>query len=137
RLLPAATAAHTEVRGMPRDATGGQGMSKPEMIQEVLTDAPDLPAPKVRAAVWDRYGGEVTAREIAGMRKKLRQPAEHADAAPRAKPRPEVAERKPAARVRRRRLSHTARKKGAAGAVRAKDFKAAEVTVKQLSAILE
>jgi len=122
---------------MPRDASGGHGKSKPEMIREVLEEAPDLPAPQIRATVWDRFGGEVTTQEIAHMRKKLRQgqngtpePA----APPPAKARPERAERK---RVADRPLVETAARKKPPAAIRARDFSAAEVTVKQLSAILE
>lgn len=102
---------------MPRGDGGGQGMSKPAMIQDVLTEAPDLPAPKVRSAVWERFGGEVTTREIARVRQKLRQA--------RAEPAPP-----PAAEPARR-------KKAAPAAIRAKDYTGAEVTVQQLSAILE
>src|SRR5688572_24891522 len=60
-------------RSMPRDSGGGQGKSKPEMIREVLEEDPETPAPRIRAAVWERYGAEVTTQEVAQVRKKLRQ----------------------------------------------------------------
>src|SRR5437899_9692438 len=114
---------------MPRDAGGGQGKSKPEMIREVLEEDPGLSSPRVRAAVWERYGGEVTAPEIARARQKLRQaqaPPVAVEPPPaRAKPRPRKAAR-PAASAPKR-----------PAGVRAKDFAGAEVTVQQLSAMLE
>src|SRR5205085_10867086 len=79
---------------MARDADGGQGKSKPEMIREVLEESPDLTAPRVRTAVWERYGGEVTTQEIARVRQKLREsraqdrPAEKPPAAPPRKTKP-------------------------------------------------
>jgi hypothetical protein len=116
---------------MPRDDTAGQGKSKPEMIRSVLEADADMAATTVQAAVWEQFGGEVTAREIAAERKKLRQ----VEAPPAETPRPP----KPRAAERRDRPKAVAgpRKKSAAGSVRAKDFGAADVTVKQLSAILE
>src|SRR5437899_12951551 len=111
---------------MPRDAGGGQGKSKPEMIREVLEEDPGLSSPRVRAAVWERYGGEVTAPEIARARQKLRQ----AQAPPVAVEPPPPAKAKPKPR------QPAAAPKRPAG-VRAKDFASAEVTVQQLSAMLE
>jgi hypothetical protein len=116
---------------MPRAAIDGTGKAKPDMIREVLEVDPDLPAPSVQAAVWDRFGGEVTAQEIAHVRKKMRQ-TEPAEAKPAATPKPRAANRRT-----RPKPAPVARKKPAAGAIRAKDFDAADVTVKQLSAILE
>jgi hypothetical protein len=43
------------------------------MIQEVLEEKPDLSTRRVQAAVFERYGGEVTPREVAQARRKLRQ----------------------------------------------------------------
>lgn len=114
---------------MPRADIDVNGKSKPEMIREVLEGDPDLATPTVQAAVWDRFSGEVTAQEILQVRKKMRQAgAVEPPKPPASKPR--TANRrtrpKPAAAVRRK-----------AGVVRAKDFDSADVTVKQLSAILE
>jgi hypothetical protein len=117
---------------MPGDENGGQGKSKPEMIRDVLEGDPDLPAPKIRAAVWDRFGGEVTTQEIAHVRKKMRQST--AAAPPVEAPRTEVASRKSADRAKN---AAPGRKKKPAAAIRARDYAAADVTVKQLSAILE
>ncbi len=112
---------------MPRDRDGREGKPKPQMIREVLEEKPDLPTRRVQAAVWERYGGEVTPREIAQVRRKLRReqtpPPEEAPAeavAPAAGP-----PRKRSAKARRRRPAPAA------------DAAGAEVTVRQLSAILE
>src|SRR5262245_41348306 len=116
---------------MPREATGGHGKSKPEMIRDVLEESPDLPAPRIRAAVWDRFGGEVTAQEIARVRKKMR---ESQNGMPASEPQP-PSEAAPADRKR----PHTARRaespprKKSPAAIRARDFAGADVTVKQLS----
>jgi hypothetical protein len=119
---------------MARDAGGGQGKSKPEMIREVLEESPELTAPRVRTAVWERYGGEVTTQEIARVRQKLREaraedrPAEKPPAAPPRKPR-EARHRSPEGPSRRTKTPKPD--------IRSKDFADAQVTVQQLSAILE
>src|SRR5215203_88908 len=119
---------------MPRDANDGDAKSKPAMIREVLTGDLDLPTPKVQAAVWERFGGEVTAQEIARERKKLKPTAGPGTSSPLAetpmpKPvrRPKAEKAKPAPRC----------KRPGGGSVRANDFGAGEVTVTQLAAILE
>jgi hypothetical protein len=119
---------------MPQESSGGQGKSKPEMIRDVLADDPDLPAPKVRTAVWDRFAGEVTTQEITRERKKMRQADPPKHEAPYAAPRANAPDRKTAERPRR---SDKPVRNKAAGPIRARDFAAADVTVKQLSAILE
>ena len=58
---------------MPRDRNGRQEKPKPQMIQEVLEEKPDLSTRRVQAAVFERYGGEVTPREVSQARRKLRQ----------------------------------------------------------------
>src|SRR5947207_15960525 len=120
---------------MPRGDGGGQGKSKPEMIRDVLSETPDLPAPKVRAAVWERFGGEVTTQEIARVRQKLRQ----AQAEPEPPPAPAAEPARPAPRKRPRAaaVEPVPRKKSPPAAIRSKDYAGAEVTVQQLSAILE
>jgi hypothetical protein len=109
---------------MPRDRGGRDGMPKPEMIREVLEQDPKLPTRQVQSAVWERFGGEVTPREIASVRRKLRQTPAAEPPAPAVPSAARQGPRKPP------------RKKRAAG-VRAGDFAGAEVTVGQLSAILE
>jgi hypothetical protein len=116
---------------MPRADSDVSAKPKPEMIREVLTAEPDLAAAAVQAAVWDQFAGEVTAQEIAHVRKKMRQ-ASAAETPPAARPKPRSASRRT-----RPKPGPVAHKKPAAGAIRAKDFDAADVTVKQLSAILE
>ncbi len=134
---------------MARDRGGRDGKPKPEMIREVLQDAPGMPARQVQSAVWERFGGEVTTREIAQVRRKLRE-AGAGPAAPEPRPvekampstaradrDPEAAEkpaRKPAKSP--EAAAAPVRRKRAAG-VRARDFAGADVTVQQLSAILE
>jgi hypothetical protein len=101
--------------------------SKSDMIRAVLNTDPTLAAPTVQAAVWDRFSGEVTAQEIARVRKKMRQ-AGSADADKAAVPKPRSASRRTGSKA-------AGRKKR--DPVRATDFEGADVTVKQLSAILE
>jgi hypothetical protein len=110
---------------MPRAEDNGK--PKSEMIREVLASDQNLATPSVQAAVWDRFGGEVTAQEIGQVRKKMRQSVV-------AQPKQHLTP-KPRSVSRRTRRKSGARKK--AGPIRANDFDAAEVTVKQLSAILE
>src|SRR5437763_13224899 len=114
---------------MPRGDGGGPEMSKPEMIRDVLRETPDLPAAKVRAAVWERFGGEVTTQEIARVRQKLRQ----SEAAPEPPPAPPPAPARPAARKRAKAPAPVPapRKKAAPVAIRSKDYAGAEVTVQQ------
>src|SRR5262249_7341640 len=57
---------------MPVGAREEIGLSNEEMIARVLKADPGLPTPEVRAVVWERYEGEVTAAEIARVRKRLR-----------------------------------------------------------------
>lgn len=128
---------------MPRVRGGAEGMPKPEMIRAVLRDNPDLPAPQVQATVYERYGGAVTTREVAQVRKKLRQPdatPEPAPAAPRttrAKKAPPVAEDLPVPVEDEAPIEEPApRKRSEAKRPRATDYARADVTVKQLSAIL-
>src|SRR4051794_33951482 len=116
---------------MPPAANDEPAKSKSDMIREVLDGTADLPATEVQATVWERFGGEVTAREIARERKKLRQ----ADASGKQIPSPAKPRVRAAAPVRKRGPAAPRQKPG--GPVRAKDFMAADVTVKQLSAILE
>ncbi len=135
---------------MPKTDGVGQGKSKPEMIREVLSEQPNVPAPAIRSAVWERFGAEVTTQEIAQVRKKLRQAeapevavAARPESPPRTKPvreRPSppkesaTMKREPAKKAP---AGEQPRKKVAPADFRAKDFDSAEVTVKQLSAILE
>ena len=113
---------------MPRERDGRQEKPKPLMIQEVLEEKPDLSTRRVQAAVWERYGGEVTPREVAQARRKLRQ----ALAAPPDEGPPPIAE--PAPRKEPRKRSARAKKRRAAPPV---DVTAgADVTLPQLSAIL-
>jgi hypothetical protein len=117
-------------------------MPKPEMIRAVLRDNPDLPAPQVQTTVYERYGGAVTTREVAQVRKKLRQPdatPEPAPAAPRttrAKKPPAVAESPAPAEEETPAEEPAPRKRSEAKKPRATDYARADVTVKQLSAIL-
>src|SRR3954464_2273620 len=103
---------------MPRGDGGGPERSKPEMIRDGLSETPDLPAPKVRAAVWERFGGEVTTQEIARVRQKLRQ----SEAAPEP-PAPTPPPARPAARKRAKvpAAAPAPRKKAAPAGIRSKD----------------
>ena len=113
---------------MPRDRNGRQEKPKPQMIQEVLEEKPDLSTRRVQAAVFERYGGEVTPREVSQARRKLRQalaapPDEGPPAAEEPAPKKEPSRR--AARVKKKRAATPV--DAAAGA---------NVTLPQLSAIL-
>src|SRR5436305_6721457 len=105
---------------MPRGDGGGQGKSKPEMIRDVLRETPDLPAPKVRAAVWERFGGEVTTQEIARVRQKLRQ----AQTVPEPPPPPAAEPARPAVRKRAKApaAAPAPRKKASPPGIRSKDY---------------
>ncbi|HVK18470.1 MAG TPA: hypothetical protein VM533_16160 [Fimbriiglobus sp.] len=112
---------------MARDRNGRQDKPKPEMIQEVLDEKPDLSTRRVQAAVFERYGGEVTPREVSQARRKLRQalaapPDEGPPPAEEPAPKPP---RKRPARVKKKRAAPPV--DAAAGA---------NVTLPQLSAIL-
>ena len=113
---------------MPRDRNGQQEKPKPEMIHEVLEEKPDLSTRRVQAAVWERYGGEVTPREVAQARRKLRQ----ALTAPPDEGPPPVEE--PAPKAPRKRPIRGKKKRAAAPLV--DDTAGAKVTLPQLSAIL-
>jgi hypothetical protein len=132
---------------MPRGHVAVQERSKGELIAEVLGGNLDMPTANVRAAVWRRFGAEVTAREIAQVKQRLRKaeageesrtpgpPAESpgrerkAEAVDVTKEKPEPAKKAAA--------DGSPQKKAPPPRIRAKDFAGAEVTVKQLSAILE
>ena len=112
---------------MPRDRDGRQEKPKPQMIQEVLEEKPDLSTRRVQAAVFERYGGEVTPREVAQARRKLRQAltAPPDEGPPAEEPAPKPPRKKPA---------RAKKKRTAAPPV---DTTAgAQVTLQQLSAIL-
>jgi hypothetical protein len=114
---------------MPRDRDGRQEKPKPQMIQEVLEEKPDLSTRRVQAAVFERYGGEVTPREVSQARRKLRQ----ALAAPPDEG-PPAAEVPAPKKEPRKRPAKAKRKRAAAGPI---DVTAgATVTLPQLSAIL-
>jgi hypothetical protein len=117
---------------MPRNRDGHEGKPKPEMIREVLEEKPDLPTRRVQAAVWERYGGEVTPREVAQVRRKLRQ-----EQAPPPEEAPAAEAVAPAARPPRKRAARTKQPPRRRRSAPAEDAAAAEVTVRQLSAILE
>lgn len=134
---------------MARDSRGGNGKSKPELITEVLTEDPGRPTPKVQSAVWERFGEAVTAREIAAARRKLREIT--ATATPPTPAEPVTPAAPTAARVRKERVrtmkpapngdtpSAKPRKKPRPklSLPPTPDPGAAEVTVGQLSAILD
>jgi hypothetical protein len=111
---------------MPRERNGRPEKPKPQMIQEVLEEKPDLSTRRVQAAVWERYGGEVTPREVAQARRKLRQ----ALAAPPDEGPPPTAE--PAPKGPRKRPARGKKKRAAPLVV---DDAAGDVTMRQLSAI--
>lgn len=115
---------------MPRVRDGQQEKPKSEMIREVLEEKPDLSTRRVQAAVWERYGGEVTPREVSQGRRKLRQdlaaPQEDTPPSP-PPPAPKMLPKKKPERV---------AKKRPAAEPPVDDSAGAEVTVKQLSAIL-
>lgn len=113
---------------MPRDRDGRQETPKPQMIHEVLEEKPDLSTRRVQAAVFERYGGEVTPREVAQARRKLRQ----ALAAPPDEGPPPAEE--PAPKTPRKRPARSKKKRAAAPP--ADDTAGAAVTIQQLSAIL-
>lgn len=126
---------------MPRVSGGKEGMPKPEMIRAVLRENPDLPAPQVQTTVYERYGGAVTTREVAQVRKKLRQtdaapePAPAAPRTTRAKKVPIIEE--PPVPVEEAPIEEpTPKKRADTKKARATDYTRADVTVKQLSAIL-
>ncbi|HET6574682.1 MAG TPA: hypothetical protein VFG68_13830 [Fimbriiglobus sp.] len=110
---------------MPRDRDGRQEKPKPQMIREVLEEKPDLSTRRVQAAVWERYGGEVTPREVAQARRKLRQAlAAPPDEGPPAEPAPKSPRKRPARA-----------KKKRASAPLVDDAAAGDVTMRQLAAI--
>jgi hypothetical protein len=119
---------------MPRVDGTEQGVSKSDMIAQVMAGQLEMPAPRIRAAVWRQFGAEVTTQEIAQARKKLRQA--QAPAGPVKEPAKDMPKKKPeaAAKVQ---PDERPPKKAAPARVRARDYAGADVTVKQLSAILE
>jgi hypothetical protein len=113
---------------MPRDRNGRQETPKPQMIHEVLEEKPDLSTRRVQAAVFERYGGEVTPREVAQARRKLRQaltaPPDEGPP-PAAEPTPKKSPRKQPARGKKKRAAPPP----------VDDAAGAGVTLPQLSAI--
>jgi hypothetical protein len=110
---------------MPRDRDGRPEKPKPLMIREVLEEKPDLSTRRVQAAVWERYGGEVTPREVAQARRKLRQAlAALPDEGPPTEPAPKPSRKRPA----------RARKKRTVAPL-VDDAIAGDVTMRQLDVI--
>src|SRR5438105_8797070 len=60
---------------MPSHATDRHEPTKTDLIREVLAADPGASTPKVRAALFRRFGAEVTTAEVAQVRRKLRQAA--------------------------------------------------------------